>query len=66
MKESTSEAKETKSSSPEAELGRMAPGRSVDSDIILNETMKILADYADLLGGQHKNLAGSGKSAAVL
>ncbi len=65
-KESTSEAKEAKSSSPEVELGQVATGRSPDSDIILNEATKILADYADLLGGQHKHLAGSGKSAPVL
>jgi carboxyl-terminal processing protease len=66
--ESKGKTKIAKPSSPGDELGRMATGRSPDSDVILNEATKILADYVDLLGGQHKRakLAGSRESAPVL
>jgi hypothetical protein len=65
-KENTSKAKETKSSSPEAEFGQIATGRSPDSDIILNEATRISADYVGLLGGQQKHFAGSGEPAPTL
>ena len=38
------------SSAPNA-LDQVAAGRSLDDDIVLDETMKILADYVDLLNG---------------
>jgi carboxyl-terminal processing protease len=67
-KETTGKAKDAKSSSPEVELGQIAAGRSPDSDIILNEAAKILADYVDLLGGQpiRADLAGPRGSSPAL
>jgi hypothetical protein len=66
--ESKGKTKSAKFSSPGDELGRMATGRSPDSEVILNEATKILADYVDLLGGQHERsqLAGPRKSEGVL
>jgi carboxyl-terminal processing protease len=41
--------------SPAADaLDQTAPGRSSDNDILLQETVKILADYVDLLGSPPK------------
>jgi carboxyl-terminal processing protease len=52
------------SSAPNA-LAPDAASRSLDDDIVLNETVKILADYVDLLNGQ-ANPAGPGNSVSAL
>jgi carboxyl-terminal processing protease len=52
------------SSAPNA-LAPDAASRSLDDDIVLNETVKILADYVDLLNGQ-ANPAGPGHSVSAL
>ena len=59
---------DTKTSTPPDDLDPMAAGRSPDSDILLQETMKILGDYVDLLGLQPKGprLAGPRMSGSDL
>jgi hypothetical protein len=52
------------SSAPNA-LAPDAAGRSLDDDIVLDETVKILADYVDLLNGG-TNAAMPGHSVSTL
>jgi hypothetical protein len=58
----------TTSSSTSDDLDPAATRRSPDSDILLHETTKILADYADLLGGKSRppQLVGPRASAPAL
>jgi carboxyl-terminal processing protease len=43
------------------DLDAKTVGRSPDSDILLDETLKILRDYVDLLGAQHKGVRFAGQ-----
>ncbi len=53
-----------KSSSSPDDLDQVTGGKSPDSDIILHETEKILADYVDLLGAPAKGPGLAGPRAA--
>ncbi len=59
---------DAKSSSSPDDLDQAANPGSPDSDVLLNETVKILGDYVDLLGRRHTRtkLVGPGESARAL